>query len=120
VVTAPEKLPTGLLQSPTVLLFSNILPALISLTSFTVFGPFSLSAHIHTNKQNHKGLINFISFSVFATFSLAAQNYTNKQNHNTNDSQSGFDIITDIGEKPMQVLMEKREGVLVKSSAVQD
>lgn len=43
VVTPPGILHNGLLHSPTVLLFSSIFPALINLTSFTVFGPFSFS-----------------------------------------------------------------------------
>lgn len=43
VVTAPGISHNGLLHSPTVLLFSNILPALINLMSFTVCGPSSFS-----------------------------------------------------------------------------
>jgi hypothetical protein len=43
IVVIPEKSQIGLLHSDKVLLFSNIFPALISLTSFTVLGPFSLS-----------------------------------------------------------------------------
>jgi len=43
IVVIPEKSQIGLLHSDRVLLFSNIFPALISLISFTVLGPFSLS-----------------------------------------------------------------------------
>lgn len=43
IVVIPEKSQIGLLHSDRVLLFSNIFPALISLRSFTVLGPFSLS-----------------------------------------------------------------------------
>lgn len=45
VVTPPGISHNGLLHSATVLLFSNILPALINLTSFTVRGPLSFSIH---------------------------------------------------------------------------
>lgn len=43
VMTLSESSPTGSLDSASVLLFSSIFPALISFTSFTVLGPFSLS-----------------------------------------------------------------------------
>jgi len=43
IVVIPEKSQIGLLHSDRVLLFSSIFPALISLRSFTVLGPFSLS-----------------------------------------------------------------------------
>lgn len=43
VVTPPGISQRGLRHSPTVLLFSSILPALINLRSFTVLGPCSLS-----------------------------------------------------------------------------
>uniref|UniRef100_A0A0V0HZ97 Putative ovule protein n=1 Tax=Solanum chacoense TaxID=4108 RepID=A0A0V0HZ97_SOLCH len=42
-MTPPGTSATGSLDSPSVLLFSSILPALISFTSFIVFGPESLS-----------------------------------------------------------------------------
>jgi len=43
VVTPPGMSHNGLRHSPSVLLFSNIFPALINLTSFTVLGPLSFS-----------------------------------------------------------------------------
>lgn len=51
VVTVPGASHRGLWHSPTVLLFSNIFPALINFKSFIVFGPFSLSSKQKTNLQ---------------------------------------------------------------------
>lgn len=55
VMTPPGSSPTETLDSARVLLFSNILPALISFTSFIVFGAFSLSirkSNVAGEKQN--------------------------------------------------------------------
>jgi hypothetical protein len=56
-VVIPEKSQIGLLHSERVLLFSNIFPALISLRSFTVLGPFSLSVELRGKGKNTTKLL---------------------------------------------------------------
>lgn len=57
VVTPPGMSHNGLWHSPSVLLFSNIFPALINLTSFTVLGPFSFSKKTRISYLNILGNI---------------------------------------------------------------
>lgn len=53
VITPPGTSPTGTRDSASVRLFSNILPALISFKSLTVFGAISLSVSKNRNSKFH-------------------------------------------------------------------
>lgn len=90
VVIPPGTSHSPLLHSPTVLLFSNICPALIIFKSFTVLGAFALSVTQKKGQLYTSMPIEFYNQHIVLAYKLKENSLSANNHNNNNKCVKGF------------------------------